>query len=101
MSFTQISPNAVVIDTGSHCTKVGWSGDDEPQSIIRTATGTLSNNIQMSTNPKTKWDKYLIDESLISHSQIENMDIQTPYKGGTVTNMESLSALWINTMRRK
>lgn len=103
MSFTQICPNAVVIDTGSHYTKVGWSGDDEPQSIIRTATGIIDDNDdnKTSTKCKTKWDKYLIDESLITHSKIENMEILTPYKDGQINNIESLSALWRNTMKRK
>ena len=101
--FTQICPNAVVIDTGSHYTKIGFAGDDEPQSIIRTATGTIpqSQRKNQSNKPSPKCNKYLIDESLYTHSQLENVEITKPYNCGTVENMEALSSIWMNTMQDK
>eukprot|EP01084_Bolivina_argentea_P031194 57741_1 len=64
---------------------------------------TNPNNTNTNHNSITnKFDKYRIDASLNSTSnknKLDQMEILTPYKSGTVLNMECLAAIWMNTMR--
>jgi len=90
----------VVIDTGSHFTKIGFASEDRPQCVIRTATGVSHVSNSPNGSKMSKYERYLLDSALLQPSH-PNTLVKHPYEGGTIHDMDALASIWYHGMRSK
>lgn len=101
---------AVVIDTGSHTVKAGFSGDDVPLAVCRSIVGRSKHKCRLRVGCEIK-DVYVGEEAL-ANQQKEELYLKYPVKDGQVATenlgggrfvplWEDLERLWYHVFYHK
>lgn len=83
-----IEDSAVIIDTGSFTTKIGYAGDDTPRYVFRTVVGRPKHNGIMGFNLP---DVFVGDDAL---SRRGILKLQHPIEHGIMWNADNTEAVW-------
>lgn len=82
--------NAIVLDTGSSWTRIGWAGDESPKYTI--STHYAASHFPEEIDSGTETHRYYGDEAV--HFARPNIDIQNPFSDGIITDWNAVQGLW-------
>ncbi|KAJ3410209.1 hypothetical protein CcCBS67573_g00909 [Chytriomyces confervae] len=108
--------SAIIIDAGSGFVRAGYAGEDCPRAVFPSAVGRVPNapasasaSAPTPANPAaasvesggdtsaapsaSSFSPYLVGESRV-YAWRENMQIQSPFSNGIVTDWDALEAIW-------
>nr|XP_039272382.1 actin-100-like isoform X2 [Styela clava] len=84
---------AVVIDTGSCLTRVGFAGDDAPRAIFPSIVGRPK--VQPGIVGSHLKDTYVGDEAVVENSILKKTT--RPVEGGIITNWDDIEKIWLHS----
>ena len=87
--------NAVVIDNGTGFTKMGYSGNLDPDFVFPTAIADLAKKSNLSVSTKNdEYNYYIGDEALRIQSESNNHVTYYPMQNGIVDNWDMMEKYW-------
>jgi actin-related protein 4 len=92
--------NALVLDTGSYWTRVGFAGEDSPRAVIPTHYGSMLAGVDAEELPDADGPAvggpkktYYFGDSDLNYPR-PGMDISNPMKDGVVQDWDAITSIW-------